>query len=92
MADREENPVAFKVAEFDEYLLIEGPAGPGSVDPELITESRCNKERIRTEGSVDSGYDGKHSRTHSPQEVEPNGEEIAAEPAEQLEVHEWLLT
>ena len=84
-ADAEENPVTFKVAEFDEYLLIEGPAGRG---PELITEPRCNKERIKTEGSLDSGYDGKQSRTPSPQDVKPNGEETAAElPAQQLEVH-----
>lgn len=79
MASTDETSTAFKCEEFDEYLLIEdvGVSTVMTVDskikselePEQITEPHC----IRTEGSLDSGYEGKHSRTASPGEVKPNG-------------------
>lgn len=81
------DPKTFKCQEFDEYLLIEdsgtpcrgGTAGPCS---EQISEPHC-QERIRREGSLDSGYDGKHSRTSSPKE--------GKQPAEPAEREVWKL-
>ena len=66
----------FKCEEFDEYLLIEDtPRQDTGSSPEQITEPRSKEARANEEatvdGSLDSGYEGKHSRTGSP-EVKPN--------------------
>lgn len=86
MACTDETQKTFKCEEFEEYLLIED-VGTSSVDPEpeQTTEPHC-KDRIRTEGSLDSGYDGKLSRTASPGEVKPNG--IAQEPEAEQDCQE----
>lgn len=84
--DRPDPATAFKYEEFDEYLLIEdaGTSRPGGIAGPQQSEEPRFKEPVKREarevlreGSPDSGYDGKHSRTSSPeegkqpQEVEP---------------------
>lgn len=68
-------PTTFKCEEFDEYLLIEdaAPSEQDTVNPEQSAEPHCKE----IEASLDSGYNGKHSRTGSPEEQKPN--EAAAE-------------
>jgi hypothetical protein len=73
MADKEELPATtFTCEEFDEYLLIEDA---GQASPSVPVRGTCDPEQIISEGSsLDSGYEGKHSRTTSPEEVKQDQE------------------
>ena len=57
-------PSTFKYEEFGEYLLIEEKPKQVAHPEHIITED--NVER-RFDSSLDSGYEGKHSRAWSPE-------------------------
>ena len=67
MASENGAPSTFKYEEFGEYLLIEEK--PELVaHPEHITENNVERRvERRFDGSLDSGYEGKHSRAWSPE-------------------------